>query len=155
MKTDMPALPMLQKRWDSVCKVLFGEELGAIGDYREWLLRYSEPIAHRKSSVSGSPVSFAILEYDERSKWVGFDEIDFAKKAAPLPEGIWGANDIGSLASLNCAKPRYRPKKWCWRSAILAMTGRAAGLGSLVRLSRAWRARARSRFPPLPAGTYL
>jgi len=117
MKTDAPTLPILQKHWDSVCGVLFGQELGAIGDYQEWLLRYTEPIVHRKSSVSGKEVSFAILEYDKGSKWVGFDEIDFTRKASPLPAGAGEIKDIGRLVSA------LRDRFYYAGSAVLGNSG--------------------------------
>ena len=96
MENKSAALPMLQKRWDSVCRVLFGEEIGAIPDYEEWLLRYTEKILHRKSSVSGKEVSYSIKDYADSAKWIGFGEIDFQKKAPELE--IAGIESIGAIA---------------------------------------------------------
>jgi len=87
MKTDAPALPALQKRWDSTCRVLFGSEAGALPEFGPWLMEMGEKLVHRKSSVSGNEVTYAITAYDEGSKWVGFEEVDFTKKAPALPEG--------------------------------------------------------------------
>ena len=79
------ALPVLQKRWDGTCRVLFGSEIGALTDFGAWLMEMSEKLVHRKSSVSGREVTYAISGYDENSKWIGFDEIDFTRKEKELP----------------------------------------------------------------------
>ena len=100
MENTSAALPVLQKRWDSTCKVLFGKEAGALPEFGAWLSEMGERLVHRKSSVSGNEVTYAIAGYDEESKWIGFEEIDFTAKAAPLPAGVYEAEDIGSLVSL-------------------------------------------------------
>lgn len=91
------ALPALQKRWDSTCRVLFGSEAGKLEEFGPWLSDIGERLAHRKSSVSGKEVTYAILAYGEGSRWVGFDEIDFTRKAEPLQ--LDGINGIDALVS--------------------------------------------------------
>jgi len=85
MENASAALPILQKRWDSTCRVLFGSEVGALPDFGPWLIEMSEKLVHRKSSVSGREVTYAITSYDEGSRWIGFEEIDFTKKTKELP----------------------------------------------------------------------
>ncbi|MCX6771670.1 MAG: hypothetical protein NTX79_06455 [Candidatus Micrarchaeota archaeon] len=94
------ALPVLQKRWDSTCRVLFGKEVGRLEEFGPWLSDMGERLVHRKSAVSGNDVTYAIRDYAEGSRWISFDEIDFTKKAAPLPAGIDGINNIGLIVSL-------------------------------------------------------
>ena len=96
MENQSAALPVLQKHWDSTCRMLFGEEVGAIPDYEGWLLRYTERILHRKSSLSGKEISYSVMEYDGSSKWIGFDEIDFQKRAPGVE--ITGIGSIGAVA---------------------------------------------------------
>ncbi|MCX6769624.1 MAG: hypothetical protein NT051_03005 [Candidatus Micrarchaeota archaeon] len=99
MNNTQAALPILQKRWDSTCRVLFGQEVGQLPEFGKWLSEIGEQLAHRKSSVSGKDVSYAIANYKEGSRWIGFEEIDFTKKAAPLPE-IEGASIEELVAAL-------------------------------------------------------
>jgi hypothetical protein len=91
-------LRVLEKRWLDTCHVLFKEEAGPLSDYATYLLHFTEPIAHRKSSVSGHEVSYAIREYAEGSKWIGLEEVDFNKKFQPL-----SINDIKDMDSLLAA----------------------------------------------------
>jgi len=100
MENTLTALPVLQKRWDSTCRVLFGKEVGELPKFGPWLMKMSERLVHRESSVSGKEVTYAISGYAEGSKWIGFDEIDFTAKAAPLPEGVFGSSGIGQIAGL-------------------------------------------------------
>ena len=86
----------IQRRWDAACKVLFKRELGDIGEYAKWLTHNNEPIIHRKSSVTGKDVAYAISAYGEGSKWIGFDEIDFGKSYPPL--NLNEIKDIDSIA---------------------------------------------------------
>jgi hypothetical protein len=97
MENASAALPILQKRWDSTCRVLFGSEVGALPEFGPWLMEMGEKLVHRKSSVSGREVTYAISGYDEASKWIAFDEIDFTRKAKELPEG--GTGNIDALVS--------------------------------------------------------
>jgi len=92
------ALPILQKQWDSTCRVLFGSEVGALPEFCGWLLDMGEKLKHRKSSVSGKEVTYAITSYDEASKWIGFDEIDFTRKGEPVK--LEGAESVDKLVSV-------------------------------------------------------
>jgi hypothetical protein len=94
------ALPILQKRWDSTCRVLFGSEVGALPEFGPWLSDIGDKLVHRKSSVSGKEVTYAISGYGEGSRWIGFDEIDFTRKEEHLPDGIGDAAGIDALVSL-------------------------------------------------------
>ncbi|MFA6214201.1 MAG: hypothetical protein WC717_02890 [Candidatus Micrarchaeia archaeon] len=99
MENEPSALPILQKKWDSACRILFGEEVGSLEEFGPWLSDMGERLIHRKSTLSGRQVTYAITGYDEGSKWVGFDEIDFAKKAEPLPQGTAEIRGAGALVS--------------------------------------------------------
>lgn len=87
----------LDRRWRSVCKVLFKEDIGPLADYAEWLTKNNEPVLHRKSSFSGKEVTYAIGSYQEGSKWIGLEEIDLHRKFEPL--GVNEVKDVESIVS--------------------------------------------------------
>ena len=95
---EQSPMPILQKRFDTTCRLLFGSEVGNLPDFREWLMELGEPLLHRRSSVSGKPITYAITNYAEGSKWIGFDEVDFQKKAEPF--AIDGIPSIEGLVAL-------------------------------------------------------
>jgi hypothetical protein len=94
---DSECLPVLEKKWRSVSRVIFKQDIGPLSDYIPWLTRFNLPMKYRKSSVCGSEIAYAISEYSENSKWVGLEEIDFNKKFEPL--SLNEIKDIDSLLS--------------------------------------------------------
>ncbi|MCL6089243.1 MAG: hypothetical protein M1530_03745 [Candidatus Marsarchaeota archaeon] len=94
--SDAPSpMPLLQARWDAACRMIFGQEVGPMQDYAPWLLELTLPLVHKKSSLSGKPVAYAIAQYPSGSQWISFDEIDFGRKYPPLE--LSGVHDISSL----------------------------------------------------------
>lgn len=87
----------LDRRWRNCCKVLFKEDIGPLSDYAGWLTKNNEPVVHRKSSVSGKDVTYAIGAYPEGAKWIGLEEIDLHRKFEPL--SIGETKDIESIAA--------------------------------------------------------
>jgi len=87
----------LDRKWRSTCRVLFGKEVGALVVFGPWLMNMGERLIHRKSSVSGNEVTYAIMDYADGSKWIGFDEIDFTKKEKKLP--VEGMESLDALVS--------------------------------------------------------
>jgi len=87
--------PEIQSSWNKTCKLLFGEEIGLIEDYEEWLKGLIAPNMAKKSAVSGKDVSIAVREYAEGSKFISFDEIEFDKKFDAL--NIDEVKDIDSI----------------------------------------------------------
>lgn len=85
----------LDKRWRQACGFLFGGEVGALDDYKEWLSRRADPVFSAKSSISGKEVTYALGEYCDGAQWASFDELDFGKKPAPL--ALDDLKDIDSL----------------------------------------------------------
>ena len=92
---DTAAYPEVNRHWKATAKVLFGGEVGGLDDYAAWLGRIYEPRSVSKSSVSGKEVVYCHSHYPENSLRMGFDEIDFGKKYAPL--SINSLKDIDSL----------------------------------------------------------
>ena len=85
----------LNKAWKSTCKILFGEEIGELESYRDWLTEYVTQPKEEKSAVSGESVSLASHDYSQTAKFIGFGEIDFGKQFEPL--SINEAKDIDSI----------------------------------------------------------
>ena len=90
-------LDNLDRRWRNVCKVLFKEDIGPLSDYAAWLAKNNEPVAHRKSSLSGKDVAYAIGAYPDGAKWIGLDEIDLYRNFKPV--GINEMKDIEGLVA--------------------------------------------------------
>ncbi|MDD5337511.1 MAG: hypothetical protein PHS02_03440 [Candidatus ainarchaeum sp.] len=89
-------LAVLQKRWESVCKVLFKANLGSMEDYSEWLGRDNEKSIREKSSVSEKEVCL-FVPYPKNAKYVSFDEVEKIPESKPL--SINDIKDIDSLVS--------------------------------------------------------
>ncbi|MFH1470839.1 MAG: hypothetical protein ABIF01_03760 [Candidatus Micrarchaeota archaeon] len=87
---------VLDKRWRNTCKVVFGEDAGPLSEYEVWLRGLIQTPKYRKSSVSGKEIAYSTFEYQDGSKWIGFDEVNFNKKFEPL--SINDMKDIDSLA---------------------------------------------------------
>jgi len=86
---------VLDKRWRNACRVVLRRDIGALSEYYQYLRELVEPLAHRKSSISGKDVAYAVREYAEGSKWISLDEVDYARKFEPL--SINEIKDIDSL----------------------------------------------------------
>jgi len=85
----------LDKAWRSTCRVLFGQEVGELAIFKEWLMEYDYSTRSEKSSVSGKPIAITMDDYSPSARFVSFDEIDFQKKCGPI--GINDMKDIDSL----------------------------------------------------------
>ncbi|PIT84961.1 hypothetical protein COU37_00355 [Candidatus Micrarchaeota archaeon CG10_big_fil_rev_8_21_14_0_10_45_29] len=106
IKLPYPYMPepldTLQQRWDATCKILLGEPIGALQDYREWLLELTEPLHHTASSISGKKTTYYVTKYEKNSKRISFEEIDFAKN---YPAPNMDAKNIQEL--LNSISGRF------------------------------------------------
>ncbi len=79
-----PTYDALNKAWKSTAKILFGQELGELRDYEDWLKEYVPQPRIETSALSKKPVSLAVRGYADDAGFIGFDEIDFSKKFSPL-----------------------------------------------------------------------
>jgi len=91
------AYPELNKKWKYICKILLGEEIGELSEYGKWLYEGNGPRKVKKSTKSGTPVTFATQPYQENGKFMGLEEVDFEKKYEQFP--LEGISDINSLVS--------------------------------------------------------
>ncbi|MFH0817441.1 MAG: hypothetical protein V1909_02290 [Candidatus Micrarchaeota archaeon] len=92
---ESEAYAELNKVWANTCRVLFGEELGELIEYADWLKKdtYSPP--RRKSSISGKDVFYAEKDYCDGAKWISLDEVNFSRKFEPL--SINQVKDLDSI----------------------------------------------------------
>jgi hypothetical protein len=91
----LPMQPEIQNAWKKTCSIIFGEEIGQIEDYEEWLKGMIDPPQLMKSHISGKEVAVGIREYAPDSKFIGMEEIDYGKKFEKLD--INEIKDIDSL----------------------------------------------------------
>ena len=90
-----PTYVALDKAWKSTCRVLFGEEVGGLAPFAEWLREYDYVTRSESSSVSGKPITFAMDDYSPSAHFVSLDETDFQKKFEPI-----GINDLKDIDRL-------------------------------------------------------
>ena len=84
----------LNRSWKSMCRLLFGEEIGEMKDYEKWLTQYTEPMRVERSAVSGKDVYVAVQDYCKGSKFVSLEDTQVAK---PAPLSINEIKDIDSI----------------------------------------------------------
>ncbi|MCX6771756.1 MAG: hypothetical protein NTX79_06905 [Candidatus Micrarchaeota archaeon] len=85
----------LDKAWKSTCRVLFGEEVGELAPFAGWLKEYVYATRPEKSMLSGKPIAITMDDYSQKASFISLDEVDFGKKASPLP-----LNDLKDIDSL-------------------------------------------------------
>jgi hypothetical protein len=73
----------LNKAWKSTCKVLLGDEIGELGDFKGYLNRNIEPISQRKSVVSGKEITISDEGFCKSASFIGNDEIAQFEKSVP------------------------------------------------------------------------
>ncbi|MFH1448048.1 MAG: hypothetical protein ABIG39_04235 [Candidatus Micrarchaeota archaeon] len=94
--TEAVAYNALNKAWKSTTRIIFGEGLGELRDYEDWLKEYVDSLRVESSAVSKSNVHLAIKDYCKGAKFMSFEEVEFGKKFDPL--NINEIKDIESIA---------------------------------------------------------
>jgi hypothetical protein len=94
----------LNKAWNATCKVLFGEEIGELKEYEEWLKEYMPVTGKRKSHISGKEVTVTFDEYCKDARFVSLDE---AKEKSIEPLTINEIKDIDSIVEAISEKWEY------------------------------------------------
>ncbi|VVB56656.1 Uncharacterised protein [uncultured archaeon] len=87
----------LNSRWASTCKVIFGQELGELSHYSNYLESRSRPPAKQKSCLSGKEVALVSTGAHECGSFQSLGEVDWKKTYAPLP--LDQLKDIDSILS--------------------------------------------------------
>ncbi|MFA5412422.1 MAG: hypothetical protein WC350_03710 [Candidatus Micrarchaeia archaeon] len=93
----MDTYETLNRSWKSLSRILFGEEMGEMKDYEEWLRKYMERMYPRKSAISGEDVYIAVPDYSKDARFISMEEIPSLPKPEPL--GINQVKDIDSIIS--------------------------------------------------------
>lgn len=96
---------VLEKRWRNACRVVFGQEVGGLGEHMPWLGGMVAQNMAKKSSISGKEVTYAIKEYGKNSKWISFDEVEACGEFKPLSVNV--VNDIGSIVEAMSERAFY------------------------------------------------
>ncbi|MFA5930595.1 MAG: hypothetical protein WC861_06960 [Candidatus Micrarchaeia archaeon] len=74
----------VNKRFKSACKSVFGQEIGELSDYAEWLSEEMRPVIRGKSCLSGKDVTFSSPFPPKDGKFVAFSEVDFFTRPLAL-----------------------------------------------------------------------
>jgi hypothetical protein len=85
--------------WKSTCKTLLGEEVGDLGRYRKYLLKYMEPVSEKTSAISGKPVIVADSAFSPGAKFIGgWETAQYGKDV--MSKTKLDVNDMKDLDSL-------------------------------------------------------
>jgi hypothetical protein len=85
----------LNKQWHATSAVILGVDVGELKEYRNWLIELNNQRIVKKSSLSGTETVFTSNEFDDNSKFISMNEIDFSRKFEPLT--IDEIKDIDSI----------------------------------------------------------
>ena len=80
MAATQSSSALLDSKWKKLCSLLFGGEIGALGEYAGWLYEGNGPRLVAKSSFSSKEVIFASNRYPAGAKYASFEE------AQPTPK---------------------------------------------------------------------
>ena len=114
----------IEKGWKSTCRLLLGREVGGLGKYEGYLLRYVDPYRMEKSIISGKAVVVS-GEYEEGARFISGDEIiryDALAKGAPL--SINSIKDIDSLVSALCEAAIYSGNDVLGKSSRITLSNK-------------------------------
>ncbi|MFH0817150.1 MAG: zinc ribbon domain-containing protein [Candidatus Micrarchaeota archaeon] len=106
----------LDKAWGSTCRVLFGQELGELEEYGDWLGEYLPKTTKRKSHVSGKEVILAKDAYPTEARFISADELAMNKSYALDINQI---KDIDSLIEALQEKCEYTGNRALGNSAFV------------------------------------
>ncbi|MFA6530233.1 MAG: hypothetical protein WCT31_00750 [Candidatus Micrarchaeia archaeon] len=79
-----PIYEEFNKKWKVISKIVLGEEVGELADFKKWLTGSSRAALERKSSVSGKNVHFVLPYYSDTASFASMEEVDMNKKFEPL-----------------------------------------------------------------------
>jgi hypothetical protein len=98
MDTTSPVYNELNKAWKATCRIIFGEEIGELKEYEEWLISYFPTrLGKRNSHISGKEIIMPSLDrdvYPQNARFVSLDEV---KEKSIEPLTINEIKDIDSI----------------------------------------------------------
>ncbi|MEW6528326.1 MAG: hypothetical protein AB1391_00405 [Candidatus Micrarchaeota archaeon] len=92
-------IEQINDAWKDICKVLFGEEIGPLKEYADYLVKYVDiSLNRKKSALSGKSVITASKNVHQNAKFIRNDEISiFEKRIGNKPLDINKIKDFDSL----------------------------------------------------------
>ncbi len=107
------AYAALDKAWKSTCRVVLGEPIGDLNDYKDYLMKYVEPSFEKKSIISGKKVTVSSPKFCKTARFISNDErqkyIDSTKN---MKLDINQIKDIDSLIDSLSEKFIYSGNQW-------------------------------------------
>jgi len=103
MDTNSSVYNELNKAWKATCRILFGEEIGELKEYEEWLRGDIPAGTGRKSHYSGKLVQLPSDAYCDGAKFVSYDEI----REIGVPLSINEIKDIDSIVEATSERWEY------------------------------------------------
>lgn len=91
------AIDALDKAWKSTCRVLLNQEVGELEEFEDYLKRYVETPAKRRSSISGKEVAISSKWIPENAPVIAHDEHEEYRKRFASPFDINRIKDLDSL----------------------------------------------------------
>jgi len=89
---------LINKSWRETCKILLGEEVGDLLEFKNYLKRYTDPIEKRKSSISGKDVTISSDRIRKDAPVIAHDEMFvYQKNILDNPFDIDDIKDIDSI----------------------------------------------------------
>jgi len=111
---DAQLYATLDKAWKSTCRVLFGQEIGELKRYEEWLAGQAPILSKRKSYVSGKEVILAKNGYAKNARFISAEEVAQNKSYALSINDI---KDIDSISAALAEKCEYAGNRFLGNSS--------------------------------------
>jgi len=113
--TDKRVYEELNKKWKLTSKLLFGDEVGELNEFEDWLSDSLELTYSQNSAISGKSVAYSSDKYSKDAKWISFEEVDFSKKFEPL--------DLDSLKDIDSIVQAIRDRIYYTGNVVLGNSG--------------------------------
>lgn len=105
---DEAAYGPLNKAWKSTCKIVLGDEIGDLLDYRDYLKRYTDPMELKKSAISGVDVTISSGRFGSNASFLSNSEAaEYDRKLAAMPLDINSIKDLDSLVEAVSERAAY------------------------------------------------
>ncbi|MDO8553823.1 MAG: hypothetical protein Q7S22_03380 [Candidatus Micrarchaeota archaeon] len=105
---DDVAYQQINKSWKNTCRVLLGDDVGNLMEFRDYLKRYTEPIITRKSHLSNKDITISSERVPKDANVIAYDEMEeYAKRMSKLPFDINKIKDIDSILEIVSERAYY------------------------------------------------
>jgi len=98
----------LDRKWNATCRILLGQEVGALADFEEYLSIGIERMNMAQSSISGKDVFAPSFNFPQCPRYINGDEIrEFENRMLALPFDVNKIKDLDSLLSAVSERAHY------------------------------------------------